>query len=91
MQYILIYLIISINGILLKGGIVRLDNSLFTMVKVISINDFSIPDRESSRSTGDSIRLVAVYVCDFTHGKIMETIFSRGELHYDEFILEGYI
>ena len=75
MQYILIYLIISINGILLKGGIVRLDNSLFTMVKVISINDFSLPDRESSRSTGDSIRLVAICVYDVTHDEILATIF----------------
>ena len=31
----------------------------------------------------------AVYVCDETHDEIMETIFSREELHYDKLILEG--
>ena len=37
---------------------------------------------------GDAIRLGDFYVCGVTHDEILETIFSREELHYDKLILE---
>ena len=39
----------------------------------------------------DAIILVDVYICDVTHDEILDTIFSRESLHYDEFILEGEV
>ena len=38
---------------------------------------------------GDAIRLGSVYICDYTHDEILETIFSRRKLNYDEFVLGG--
>ena len=40
---------------------------------------------------GNVIRLCAVYVCDDTHDQILNTIFSREELNYDDFMLEGEV
>ena len=36
----------------------------------------------------DAIRLGGVYVCDVTHDEILETIYSRKELNYDELIFK---
>ena len=36
----------------------------------------------------DAIKLGDVYFCGESHDEIFETIFWRGELNYDEFILE---
>ena len=56
------------------------------MVKVQSIIYVSIPDRASNELKGDTIRFGSVYICVFTYNEIMETIFSREELHYNELI-----
>ena len=40
---------------------------------------------------GDAIRLGAVNICDIIHDEILENIFSRESLHYDELILEGEV
>ena len=40
---------------------------------------------------GDATRLGAVYVFDDTHNEIIETIFSREELHNNELILGGEV
>ena len=40
---------------------------------------------------GDANRLGTIYVCDVTHNDIMDTIFSREELHDNELILEGEV
>ena len=53
-----------------------------------SINDVDFPDRASNNLRSDLIRLGNVYVCDKSHNEILETILSREELNYDEFILE---
>ena len=59
-----------------KGKItLRLNTVILTKVKVKSINDVALPDKASNKLRGDTIRLSAVYVCDFTHDEIMETIF----------------
>ena len=93
MQYILIHLLISSNDIDLMGGneggiIVRLNTMILTKVNVQSINNVALPERASNKFRGDAIRLFAVRACDDTHDEILETIFSRQELHYDELILE---
>ena len=56
-----------------------------------SINDISLPDRSSNRLRGDATMFGTIYVCDVTNNEILETIFSREELHYDELILEGEV
>ena len=66
-----------------------LNNFILTKVTVQSINDVSLTDRASNNLRGNAIGLGTVYVCDVTHSEIPETIFSRGKLHYDAFILEG--
>ena len=40
---------------------------------------------------GDASRLGSVYVYDYTYDEILDTLFSSGELYYDEFILEGEV
>ena len=57
--------------------IVRLNTVALTKVKVKPINYVALPAIASNRSRGDAIRLDVVYVCDFTHDKILDTIFSR--------------
>ena len=54
-----------------------LNTFILTKVKVQSINDVALPDIASNKLRGDEIRLVGVYVCDVTHNKMLETIFSR--------------
>ena len=61
---------------------------ILTKVKVKSINDVAIPDRDSNKFRGDEIRLGAVYICDESHYEIIDTIFSREELNHYAFILE---
>ena len=53
-----------------------------------SINNVALPDIASNKLRGDSVMLVAVYVCDYTHDEILEIIFSREELHFDSLVLE---
>ena len=67
--------------------IFRLNTVILTKVKVQLINDIYLPDRASNKLRGGTIRSGAVYVCDVTHDEILETIFSREELYYDELIL----
>ena len=69
----------------------RLNTFILTKVRVKLINDVDNPDRASNNFRGDLIRLVNVYFCDVTHHEILETIFSREELHRDELILEGEV
>ena len=38
-----------------------------------------------------AIRLGDVYVCDDAHDEILGTMFSRYQLVYDEFIMEGEV
>ena len=40
---------------------------------------------------GDEISLGYVYVYYYIQNEILETIFSREELHYDEWVLEGEV
>ena len=40
---------------------------------------------------GGSIRLCDFYVCDDTHDEILDNMFSREELYYDELIFEGEV
>ena len=53
-----------------------------------SINDVDIPDRASNKLRVDEFRLGAVYFFDVTHDEILETIFSREELNYDELVFK---
>ena len=69
--------------------IVRLNNLILTKVEVQSINDATLTAIASNNFRGDAIRFGSVYVCDDTHDEILETIFSRKTINYDEFILEG--
>ena len=62
---------------------------ILTKVKVQPINDDALPYRASIKFRGDKIILGTIYVCDVTHDEILETVFLRGKLHYDEVILEG--
>ena len=64
---------------------------IFNQVKVKSINEVAIPDRASNNLRGDAIRLGAFYDCSVTQNVKLETILSREELHYAEFILERWI
>ena len=64
---------------------------ILTKVKVQSISNVNIPYRESNIFIIGTIRLGVVYVCDDIHNEIMDTIFSREELYYDEFLLEGEV
>ena len=66
-----------------------MNTTILTKLKVQSINDVTIPDRESNKLRGDEISLGTVYVFDVTYDEILDTIFSREELNYDELILEG--
>ena len=66
-----------------------MDIVILTKVKVKSINDVAISDRASNKVRGDAIRLGAAYVFDVTQNEILEKIFSREELNYDELILKG--
>ena len=73
-----------------KGKItLRLNTVILTKVKVKSINDVAPPDRASNKLSCDSIWFCTIYACDVTHDEILENTFSREELYYDEFILEG--
>ena len=69
--------------------IVRLNNLILTKVEVQSINDTALTAIASNKFRGDAIRFGSVYVCDDTHDEILETIFSKKTINYDEFILEG--
>ena len=51
-----------------------------------SINNVSLTTIASDKLRVHAIRLCTVYVCDDSHGEILETAFSRGELNHDEFI-----
>ena len=73
------------------GKMLRLNNFILTNVKVKSINDVSIPNRASNKFRVDAIRLGHFYIFNVTHNEILETIFSRQSLHYDELILEGEV
>ena len=80
MQYILIYLIITSNGILLtknktKKNVFRFTSVILIKVKVKSINYVALPYIALNTLRGDTIRLYAVYVCDDAHDEILETIF----------------
>ena len=74
-----------------EGKNVRLNTVILTKVRVKPINDVVLTDRASDKFRGDTSMLGAAYVCDVTHDEILETIFSREELHYDELILEGEV
>ena len=67
--------------------IFRLNTVILITVKVKLIRYVALPDRASNTLRGDVIRLGDVYVCDVTHDKIPENIFSKEESNYDEFIL----
>ena len=69
--------------------IVRLNTVILTKAKVKSINYVALPARASNKLRGDEIMLGAVYVCYVTHDEILETIFSKEGLNYDELVLEG--
>ena len=60
---------------------------ILTQVKVQSINEVDIPDKASNKLGGDAIILVTIYICGVTKNEILETILSREELNYNEFIL----
>ena len=45
---------------------VRLDTAILNKVKVQSINNIALPNRESKNFRGDAIRLGSVYVYDDT-------------------------
>ena len=64
---------------------------ILTKVKVKSINDVNIPARESNKIRVDAFMLGDVYFCDDTQNEILENIFSREELNYNELILEGEV
>ena len=64
---------------------------ILTKVKLQSIDYANLPSGALNKFTGDAIMLCCFYVCDSTHNEIMENIFSREELHYDAFILEGEV
>ena len=64
---------------------------ILTKLKLQSINYVYLHDRASNNIKGGVIRLGYVYVCDVTHDEILDTIFSREELHYDKFILRGEV
>ena len=57
---------------------------ILTKVDIKSINDVSLPAKTSNNLRGDAIRLGSVYVFSVTHNEIMETLFSREELHYND-------
>ena len=54
-----------------------LNTVILTKVKVKSINDVNITDRESNKLRGDEIMLCAVYVCNYIHDEILEPIFLK--------------
>ena len=56
---------------------------ILAKLKLQSMNYISLPDKASHKLRCDAIGFVTVYVFDVTHNEIMETIFSREELHYD--------
>ena len=64
---------------------------ILTKVKAKSTNDAIITTRASNNWIIYEIRLCDVYVCDESHDELLETIFSRKELNYDKFILEGEV
>ena len=64
-----------------------MDTVVLTKTKVQSINDVDITDKSWNKLKGYAIRLGDVYACDGTHIEILETLFSKEELHYDGFIL----
>ena len=69
--------------------IFTLNTIILTKVTVKSINDVALPARASNNLISDAFCLGYVYVCDDTHNEIIKTIFARGELIHDAFILEG--
>ena len=64
----------------------RLNIDIITKVKLKSTNCIAVPDRESNKLRVDTIRFGIVYFCDITRNEILETLFSREELHYDELV-----
>ena len=56
---------------------VRLNTIILTKLKVKPIKDVALPTRYKNNLIGDAIRLGTVYVCDYAHDKIFETIFAR--------------
>ena len=66
-----------------------MNNVILTQEKLQSINDVNITVIASNKLRGYAIRLSVFYVCDYTHDEIHETIFSREELHYNEFVPVG--
>ena len=68
-----------------------MDNVILIQVKVQSIKKKSPTYRAQNRFRGDAIRLVSVYVLNVIYDEILETIFLREELHYDELILVGEV
>ena len=56
---------------------VRLNTIILTKLKVKPIKDVALPTRYENNLIGDEIRLGTVYVCDYAHHKIFETIFAR--------------
>ena len=68
-----------------------LNIDILSNVKVQSIINVKIYAIVSNKLSGDVIRLCVVSVCVNTNDEMLETIFSRQELHYDEFILEGEV
>ena len=73
----------------INGKNCQVEYCYLTKLKVQSINDVSLPAISSNKLMGGAIRLGFFCVCDVTHDKILETIFSREELNYDELVLEG--
>ena len=65
-----------------------MNNVILTKVKLKSIHDVALTSIASNKFRGDAIRLATVYVCDVKNDGILENIFSREELHYDELIVE---
>ena len=96
MKYILVHFKLLSNGIILikhtKGKtIVSLNTFILTKIKLKIINNVSLPDISSKKLRSDTIRFGAVYLCDITHDEILENIFKREELNYNELILEGEV
>ena len=74
-----------------QGKKIRLNTVIITKIKVQSISVVTLTNIASNKLRGDKIKLGALYVCDYAHYEILETIFSREELHDNELFLEGEV
>ena len=59
-----------------------LNTVILTKVKLQSINDVSLPDRDSNKLRGDAIILGAICVCDSSQDEILEKFFNRNLYYY---------